>query len=147
MRSRRTKRQARRDGQQDDAADWLRRQLIAKRLCPPTSTITIGVNSASRYHAEVIRSFGEKQTEKLFFRESSKALPKQLQRTALRKLVQIDAAEGLEDLRTPPVNRLELLRGQRRGQRSVRINDQWRICFIWKSGDAHSVEIVDYHRG
>ena len=116
-------------------------------LCLPTSTITIAVNSASRYYSDVIRSFGDKQTEKLFLREHSKALPKQLQRIALRKLLQIDAAEGLEDLRAPPGNRLEPLRGKRRGQHSIRINDQWRISFIWKGGDAHSVEVADYHRG
>ena len=63
----------------------------------------------------------------------------------LRKLVVVDAAEALDDLRVPPGNRLEKLRGERAGQHSIRINDQWRICFRWQDGDAHEVEIVDYH--
>ena len=95
----------------------------------------------------MIRSFADKQTQKLFVRERSKALPKELQRIALRKLLQIDAAEFLDDLRTPPGNHLERLRGRRKGQYSIRINDQWRICFAWKSSNAEAVEIVDYHRG
>jgi toxin HigB-1 len=64
---------------------------------------------------------------------------------ALRKLIMLDAAESLDDLRVPPGNRLEKLSGKRTGQRSIRINDQWRICFEWRDGDAHQVEIVDYH--
>ncbi len=68
-----------------------------------------------------------------------------LQRMGLRKLVMLDAALRLEDLRTPPANRLEKLRGRRAGQYSIRINDQWRICFRWSEGDAYDVEIVDYH--
>jgi len=64
---------------------------------------------------------------------------------ALRKLVMLDAAESLDDLRVPPGNRLEKLSGKRTGQHSIRINDQWRICFEWRDGDAHQVEIVDYH--
>ncbi len=63
----------------------------------------------------------------------------------LRKLVSVDAAEALDDLRVPPGNRLEKLKGSRAGQHSIRINDQWRVCFRWKDGDAHDVEIVDYH--
>ena len=109
--------------------------------------ITFDVNNAWRYAFHVIRSFADKETEKLFVRERSRALPKQLQRVALRKLLQIDAAESLSDLRTPPGNRLERLRGNRKGQHSIRINDQWRICFVWKSSDAQAVEIVDYNRG
>lgn len=69
----------------------------------------------------------------------------QVQRVALRKLVILDGAESLEDLRVPPSNRLEKLSGDRRGQYSIRINDQWRICFVWKDGDAYEVEITDYH--
>ena len=64
---------------------------------------------------------------------------------ALRKLLMVDAAESLDDLRVPPGNRLEKLKGNREGQHSVRVNDQWRVCFIWKDGDAHEVEVVDYH--
>jgi proteic killer suppression protein len=68
-----------------------------------------------------------------------------VQRVALRKLRMLDAAESLDDLRVPPGNRLERLRGDRQGQHSIRINDQWRICFRWRGDDAHDVEIVDYH--
>ena len=68
-----------------------------------------------------------------------------MQRVALRKLRMLDAAEKLDDLRVPPGNRLERLRGDRSGQHSIRINDQWRICFRWQAGDAYDVEIVDYH--
>jgi len=93
----------------------------------------------------VIRSFRDRETERLFRRERSRALPPELQRVALRKLVQLDAAASLADLRVPPGNRLELLRGGRAGQHNVRINDQWRICFLWKENGADDVEIVDYH--
>jgi len=93
----------------------------------------------------VIRSFGDRETERLFRRERSRALPPELQRVALRKLVQLDAATILADLRVPPGNRLELLRGVRAGQHSIRVNDQWRICFRFRDGGAEDVEIVDYH--
>jgi proteic killer suppression protein len=93
----------------------------------------------------MIRSFGDKQTERLFLREPVKKLARPLQRTALRKLAILDAAESLEDLRVPPGNRLEKLSGDRQGQHSIRINDQWRICFGWEEGDAFEVEITDYH--
>lgn len=78
-------------------------------------------------------------------RERSRRLPSDIQRIAQRKLVILDAAESLEDLRAPPGNRLERLIGTRNGQHSIRINDQWRICFRWIDGDAHNVEITDYH--
>jgi addiction module HigA family antidote len=81
----------------------------------------------------------------LFRREPVKRLARPLQRVALRKLVMLDAAEALEDLRVPPGNRLEVLRGERAGQNSIRIYNQWRVCFRWHNGDAHDVEIVDYH--
>lgn len=93
----------------------------------------------------VIKSFGDRDTEPLFLREPMRRHPADVQRTMLRKLVVVDAAEALEDLRSPPSNRLEKLKGDRAGQHSIRINDQWRICFQWKDGDAHEVEIVDYH--
>ncbi len=93
----------------------------------------------------VIRSFRNRETEKLFARERSRRLPPAVQRLTLRKLVIVDAAESLEDLRVPPGNRLEKLSGDRQGQYSIRINDQWRICFVWKDGDAHQVEVTDYH--
>jgi toxin HigB-1 len=76
---------------------------------------------------------------------SSFNLPQNIQRTARKKLVIIDAASDLNDLRIPPGNRLEALKGNRKGQHSIRINDQWRICFKWNDGDAYDVEITDYH--
>ena len=93
----------------------------------------------------MIRSFRDAQTEALFQRRPIKRLARSLQRAALRKLVLLDAATSLEDLRIPPSNRLEKLVGDRTGQYSIRINDQWRICFEWSDGDAYEVEIVDYH--
>lgn len=93
----------------------------------------------------MIRSFRGRDTERLFARRPVRKLGTDVQRAALRKLRILDAAENLGDLRVPPGNRLEKLRGKRSGQHSIRINDQWRICFRWKAGDAHDVEIVDYH--
>ncbi len=93
----------------------------------------------------MIKSFGDRDTERLFLREPVRRYPAMLQRTMLRKLVVVDAAEALDDLRSPPGNRLEKLKRDRAGQHSMRINDQWRICFRWKDGDAHEVESVDYH--
>ena len=93
----------------------------------------------------MIQSFRDKDTEKLFRRERNKAVPGDVQRVALRKLAQLDAAAGLQDLKVPPGNRLEALSGNRTGQFRIRINDQWRVCFVWKDGHAHEVEIVDYH--
>ena len=93
----------------------------------------------------MIRSFRDKDTERLFNRQPLRKLGIDLQRAALRKLRQIDAAMSLEDLRVPPGNRLERLHADRTGQHSIRINDQWRVCFRWAAGDAHDVEIVDDH--
>jgi proteic killer suppression protein len=93
----------------------------------------------------MIKSFTDKETQKVFRREHSKKLPEDIQRRALRKLMAVDFADELRDLRTPPGNRLEKLHGEREGQHSIRINRQWRICFEWRGGDAHLVEIVDYH--
>lgn len=93
----------------------------------------------------MIKGFGDKETGKVFNREFSKKLPSDIQRAARRKLEVLNAAESLMDLRIPPSNRLEKLAGGRKGQHSIRINDQWRICFVWKETDAHNVEIVDYH--
>jgi proteic killer suppression protein len=92
----------------------------------------------------MIRSFANPETEQLFQGQRPKKLPTQIHRIALRKLLVLDAAENLNDLRLPPGNRLEKLKGDRVGQHSIRINDQWRICFIWQEGNAHSVEITDY---
>ncbi|MBI5489992.1 MAG: type II toxin-antitoxin system RelE/ParE family toxin [Deltaproteobacteria bacterium] len=93
----------------------------------------------------MIRSFRDPETERLFHRERSRRLPGDIQRVALRKLVMLDAAVVLDDLRVPPGNRLEALKGARHGQHSIRINDQWRICFRWRNGGADDAEVVDYH--
>jgi len=89
----------------------------------------------------VIRSFRDADTERLFKRQRIRRVPADLQRIALRKLVTLDAATSLRDLRVPPANRLEKLAGDRTGQHSIRINDQWRICFRWIGTDAHDVEL------
>ena len=93
----------------------------------------------------MIRTFGDRATARLFAREVVRAYPADLQRVMLRKLAAVDAAERLDDLRVPPGNRLERLKGDLAGQFSIRVNDQWRICFRWHEGDAHDVTIVDYH--
>ena len=93
----------------------------------------------------MIRGFADRNTARLFRREAVRRFPHALQRTMLRKLVALDAAETLSDLRIPPGNRLEKLGGDRAGQYSIRVNDQWRVCFRWRDGDAYDVELVDYH--
>ena len=93
----------------------------------------------------MIRSFRDRDTQRLFDRQPVRKLGADVQRVALRKLRQLDAALSLDDLRVPPGNRLEKLRGDRRGQHSIRINDRWRLCFRWAGADAHDVEIADYH--
>ncbi len=92
----------------------------------------------------MIRSFRDRETEKVFRREGTRKLPLDVQRIAQRKLAILDAAESLQDLRVPPGNRLDRLSGDREGQHSVRIDDQWRLCLGWRDGDAHDVEIVDH---
>jgi len=93
----------------------------------------------------VIKSFRDKETEKIYLRERSARLPGDIQQIALRKLRMINNAQNINDLRIPPSNRLEKLSGDRAGQYSIRINDQWRICFVWKNNNAYYVEITDYH--
>lgn len=93
----------------------------------------------------MIKSFRDKNTERIFKRQRVKRLSLSIQKLAQRKLDLIDGADLIEDLRTPPGNRLEKLSGNRKGQYSIRVNDQWRICFRWKSGQATDVEIADYH--
>lgn len=93
----------------------------------------------------MIKSFSGKETAKLFNRQPSSKIPPDIRRMALKKLFYLDAADRLEDLKVPPGNRLEKLSGDREGQYSIRINDQWRICFRWHQGDAYEVEITDYH--
>jgi proteic killer suppression protein len=93
----------------------------------------------------MIKSFRDKETEKVYSRERSAKLPGNIQQIALRKLRMINNAQNINDLRIPPSNRLEKLSGDRAGQYSIRINDQWRICFSWKNNNAYYVEINDYH--
>ncbi|MFQ5676543.1 MAG: type II toxin-antitoxin system RelE/ParE family toxin [bacterium] len=93
----------------------------------------------------MITGFKDKEAEKIWQGFFSRHLPNDIQTIARRKLRMLNNARSLEDLRVPPANRLEPLKGARKGQHSVRINDQWRICFIWAEGNAEAVEIVDYH--
>jgi proteic killer suppression protein len=93
----------------------------------------------------MIKSFKSREAEKIFNREYSLKLPSDIQRTALRKLLMIHAAVSINDLRIPPANHLERLKGNRQGKYSIRINEQWRICFTWRQSDAYEVEIEDYH--
>ena len=93
----------------------------------------------------MIRNFADKEAETVWSGVSSRRLPVGIQVVARRKLRMLNSAVALDDLRIPPANRLEALQGARKGQHSIRINDQWSVCFRWKHGDAHDVEIVDYH--
>ena len=93
----------------------------------------------------MIKSFKCKRTEKLFIRQGNNKFPADIQTRARVKLLMLHAAIDVTDLRVPPANRLEELKGDRKGQYSIRINGQWRVCFIWKNNNAHDVEIVDYH--
>ncbi len=93
----------------------------------------------------MIRTFRCRDTERVFQRQFARKFPRNIQQRAFMKLNAIDAATRVQDLRLPPSNRLETLKGDRKGQYSIRINDQWRICFLWQGGNAEMVEIVDYH--
>ena len=93
----------------------------------------------------MIKSFKDKEAEKVYYRQRSRKLPQDIQQVALRKLRMIDNAHDITDLRVPPANRLEKLKGDRKSQYSVRINDKYRVCFDWEEGNATNVEIVDYH--
>ena len=93
----------------------------------------------------MIKNFRSRETEKIWNGVRSKRLPRDIQQIARRKLRMLNNARSLNDLRVPPANRLEALKGSRSGQHSIRVNDQWRICFVWVDGDAVNVEIVDYH--
>jgi len=95
----------------------------------------------------MIRTFKDREAEKIFHREYSKKLPTDIQQTALRKLRMLHRSVSVTDLKIPPANRLEKMKGDRDGQYSIRINDQWRICFEWHDNNAFKVEIVDYHKG
>jgi proteic killer suppression protein len=93
----------------------------------------------------VIKSFGNKETEKVYRRDYVKNLPAEIQQASLRKLRMLNNAKSMQDLRSPPGNRLEKLKGDREGQYSIRVNEQWRVCFEWKDNDAYEVEITEYH--
>jgi proteic killer suppression protein len=93
----------------------------------------------------MLKSFKDKEAERLFTREPSRKLSPEIQRIGLRKLRMLNRAKTLDDLRIPPGNRLEALKGDRLGQYSIRINDRWRICFVWEQNDVYEVEIIDYH--
>jgi toxin HigB-1 len=97
------------------------------------------------YYIIVIKSFKDGDTETVYQRRFAKRFPGDIQATALRKLRMLNNARSLLDLRSPPANRLEKLKGNRSHQHSIRINDQWRVCFVWRDGDAYEVEIADYH--
>lgn len=107
--------------------------------------IVFDIQRIAPYNYEVIKSFKDEETEKIYRRQKSRKLPADIQQVALRKLRMLNNAISLNDLRIPPANRLEKLSGDRAGQYSVRINDQWRICFEWRTSDAYNVEIADYH--
>lgn len=98
-----------------------------------------------RYNRAMIRTFKDKEAQKVFNGQFSKKLAQDIQRKARLKLRMLDAAMALEDLLIPPANRLEALSGNRTGQHSIRINQQWRVCFVWNDGNIKDVEIVDYH--
>lgn len=121
---------------------------FAKVNCRPQldrANCGMSEHDVMRYSGLVIRSFRDAATERLWSRQRVKTIDPRIERVALRKLVMLDAAETLDDLRVPPGNRLEVLRGDRTGQHSIRINQQWRICFTWTDAGPADVEIVDYH--
>ena len=93
----------------------------------------------------MIESFADKETQRIWKGEFSKRFPREVQTVGLRKIIILHRSKDLNDLRTPPGNRLERLSGDRKGQYSIRINDQFRVCFVFRAGDAYQVEIVDYH--
>jgi proteic killer suppression protein len=107
--------------------------------------ITLDVINAQQYDILMIASFRCKETERIWNEEVSRAFPREIQRSVRRKLLMIDAATSITDLLVPPGNRLEALKGDRAGQYSIRVNDQWRICLQWRESNAHQVELVDYH--
>jgi toxin HigB-1 len=111
----------------------------------PQLLVTCCVNNVPRYYGPVLRSFRDKETQAVWRRQRSRGLDGPVQRVAWRKLAMLDAAETLTDRLVPPGNRLEKLTGDRAGQYSIRINQQWRICFVWSDAGPEDVEIVDYH--
>jgi proteic killer suppression protein len=120
-------------------------RLVRAQSSGRVRLITLCVHNAQRYYVGVIRSFRDKDTEAIWGRRYVKKPSPELSRLAYSKLVLINAAESINDLRVPPRDRLEKLAGNRAGQYSVRVNDQWRICFTWSASGAGNVELVDYH--
>lgn len=118
-------------------------QVVERWLCY-TSHVTLDVVRDTLYTMRVVRSFADKDTERLFGRQRVKRFVN-IERAALRKLALLDAATELRDLASPPGNHLEALKNDRKGQHSIKINDQYRVCFKWVDGNAEAVEIVDYH--
>jgi toxin HigB-1 len=118
-------------------------------LVPPTISAgqyaSVDLRIAPQYDPVVIKGFSDERTAPLFAGYATKGIDVQVQRRARTKLLMLDAAQTLADLQVPPGNRLEALRGYRGGQHSIRVNDQWRICFVWRAGEAWDVELVDYH--
>jgi proteic killer suppression protein len=107
--------------------------------------VSVDRHNGGRYAVHVIRSWADTEAERLYRRERSRKFPPDIQTTALRKLRMLNAATRIDDLRVPPSNRLEKLKGDRAGQWSIAVNMQWRVCFRWEAGNAYDVEIVDYH--
>jgi proteic killer suppression protein len=118
-----------------------KRKLICSKLAP----VRLAFLYAPCYYTCMIAGFRDADTERLWTTGRCRRLPAKLNRRALRKLYILNAALALENLNVPPGNRLEKLRGDREGRHSIRINDQYRVCFVWRDGNAHEVEIVDYH--
>jgi len=128
----------------DDAAG--RCEPVPQSARPSTAVaVTLAVNNAWRYNRRVLQSFRDKDTERVWQRQRLRKLDESTQRMALRKLLILDAADALADLRVPPGNRLEKLRGDRADKYSIRVNRQWRIRFRWTGAGPEDVEIVDYH--
>jgi proteic killer suppression protein len=111
----------------------------------PRRNTALDINKQIVYNSSMIQSFASSETERFFAVGKSRRLPRDILKRAAMRLTQLDNATCLEDLRIPPSNRLEALAHDRAGQWSIRINDQWRVCFRFKNGDAYDVEIVDYH--
>jgi proteic killer suppression protein len=119
--------------------------MLGRLPSQPADRVTLDVTTLGCYSTTVIRTFGDRRTKAVFEDVPVKGLGYDVRRGARRKLLMLDRAGALVDMRVPPGNRLEALRGDRAGQHSIRINDQWRVCFVWRDGDAYDVEITDYH--
>ena len=123
----------------------LRRATSKAAQAPASATTRLYNLSVTYYVTEVIRTFRDRRTQAVFANTLPKGFPPDIALAARRKLRMLDASIRLDDLKVPPGNRLEALRGDRAGQHSIRVNDQWRICFVWRNESAYEVEIVDYH--